>query len=82
MSGDETSPGDSTDPLKVGELISIAEAADYAGLARHSLLTYARHGRLRAKKLGSQWVTTHAAVDAYLASRDTKSIPKKYRPPS
>jgi len=67
------------DPLTVGELISLQEAAVYAGFTKGSLNDYVRRGRLRAKKIGSQWVTTLAAVDEYLASRDFESIPKKYR---
>jgi len=70
------------DPLTVGELITLAEAAAYAGLSHKSLRNYVLLGRLKAKKLGSQWVTTHAAVDAYLASRSLDNIPKKYRDPS
>jgi excisionase family DNA binding protein len=70
------------DPLTVGELISLQEAANYAGLSKNSLLVYIRNQRLRARKLGSQWVTTRAAVDAYLASRDLESVPKRYRDPS
>ena len=67
------------DPLTVGELISLREAAEYAGLTHDSLQGYIRRGRLKAKKLGSQWVTTHAAVDEYLQSRSFDNIPKKYR---
>lgn len=67
------------DPLTVGELISLQEAAEYSGLTHKSLRNYILLGKLRAKKLGSQWVTTKAAVDAYLGSRDIESIPKKYR---
>jgi hypothetical protein len=67
------------DPLTVGELITLAEAAEYAGLAHKSLRNYVLLGRLKAKKLGSQWVTTHTAVDEYLASRSHDNIPKKYR---
>ena len=67
------------DPLKIGELISLAEAAEYCGLSKHSLLVYIRNQRLIAKKIGSQWVTTRAAIDEYLTSRDFESIPKKYR---
>jgi excisionase family DNA binding protein len=67
------------DPLTIGELISLQDAAEYAGLSRDSLQGYIRRGRLKAKKLGSQWVTTRAAVDEYLQSRDFQSIPKKYR---
>jgi hypothetical protein len=67
------------DPLTVGELITLAEAAEYAGLAKRSLHNYALQGRLKAKKIGLYWVTTRAAIDEYLASRDVDSIPKKYR---
>lgn len=70
------------DPLTLGELISLQEAAEYSGLSRHSLSTYMRNGRLRAKKLGNVWVTTRVAIDQYLASRSLENIPKKYRGPS
>ena len=67
------------DPLTVGELMSLQEAAEYAGLTRDSLQGYIYRNRLKAKKLGSIWVTTRVAVDEYLQSRDLESIPKKYR---
>jgi hypothetical protein len=34
---------------------------------------------LRAKRLGPIWVTTRAAVDEYLQSRNFENIPIKYR---
>ena len=76
-----TEPDDNQpiDPLKVGELITLQEAAEYAGLTKESLHGYAKRGRLRAKKLGPIWVTTRTAVDVYLASRSLENIPKKYR---
>jgi excisionase family DNA binding protein len=67
------------DPLTVGELITLAEAAEYAGLTSNSLKDYVRRGRLKAKKIGKFWVTTRAAVDEYLTSRNLDNIPKKYR---
>ena len=67
------------DPLTIGELISLQQAAEYAGLTKETLHGYAKRGRLKAKKLGPIWVTTRAAVDEYLQSRDVESIPKKYR---
>ena len=67
------------DPLALGELITLAEAAEYAGLSKGSLHEYVKRGRLRAKKMGWMWVTTHAAVDEYLNSRSLDNIPKKYR---
>ncbi len=70
---------DPIDPLTVGELISLQEAAEYAGLTKGSLHDYIRRGRLRAKKIGAQWVTTRAAIDIYLSSRSLDNIPKKYR---
>ena len=69
----------SSDPLTIGELISLQEAADYSGLSKGSLYNYAKRGRLQAKRLGAQWVTTQAAVDEYLLSRSEDNIPKKYR---
>ncbi len=83
MSDKQTNPPQHTpDPLTIGELISLDEAAAYAGLTRKSLRNYALNRRLRAKKLGSQWVTTHAAVDEYVTSRSLENIPRKYRRPS
>jgi excisionase family DNA binding protein len=67
------------DLLTVGELITLQEAAEYARLTRDTLLNYVRRGRLKARKMGWMWVTTRAAVDEYMRSRDFESIPKKYR---
>ena len=67
------------DPLTIGELISLQEAAEYAGLERTSLPNYIKRGRLKAKKLGNIWVTTRAAIDEYLKSRSIDNIPKKHR---
>ena len=67
------------DPLTIGEIISLQQAAEYCGLTKGSLHEYAKKGRLRAKKIGRMWVTTTAAVDEYLRSRNLENIPKKYR---
>lgn len=69
----------SIDPLTIGELITLEEAAEYAGLSKESIHNYVKRGRLKARKRGWMWFTTHAAVDEYLQSRDLNSIPKKYR---
>lgn len=74
--GDNQNP---PDPLSIGELISLQDAAEYAGLTKGTLHEYAKRGRLKAKKIGWMWVTTRAAIDEYLASRDLESIPKKHR---
>lgn len=67
---DHNSPDPSpVDPLTVGELISLAEAAQFSGLSSEYLRITAVKGRLKAKKVGSQWVTTQAAIKEYLNSR-------------
>lgn len=76
---DPTDNQEPIDPLSVGELITLAEAADYAGLTKRSLNDYIKRGRLKAKRVGLFWLTTRAAVDDYLASRSLDNIPKKYR---
>ena len=68
-----------SDPLTIGELISLQEASIYTGLTKETLHGYVKRGRLQAKKIGWMWVTTRAALDAYMNSRDLDSIPKKYR---
>ncbi len=78
----QRNPSDPIDPLTIGELITLQEAAEYAGLHRDSLHNYAKRGRLKARKIGQFWVTTRAAVDEYLASRNLDNIPKKFRDPT
>ncbi len=67
------------DPLTVGELITLQQAAEYCGLTKDTLHNYAKRGRIKAKKIGLYWVTTKAAVDEYISSRDIESIPKNLR---
>jgi hypothetical protein len=66
------------DPLTVGELISLAEAAELSGFS-HSYLKDIAGNRLPAKRLGRYWYTTMAAVEYYKENRNSKNIPKKYR---
>jgi excisionase family DNA binding protein len=54
------------DPLTVGELITLQEAAEYAGLAKDSLHDYIKRGRLKGVRRGWMWFTTRAALDEYL----------------
>jgi hypothetical protein len=59
---------DTPDPLTVGELISLQQAAEYAGLTKDTLHNYAKRGRLKAKRLGPIWVTTRAEEAYYGAA--------------
>jgi excisionase family DNA binding protein len=74
----------------VDELISLTQAAEMCGLAADYLRQLVLRGRLKARKIGRNWVTTAADVQAYIASRkpigayreDLKSQPKKAQKPS
>jgi hypothetical protein len=63
---------ESQDPLH--ELISLAEAAKRYGLSTNYLRDIATSGRLKARKIGNSWVTTPAAVEDYIASREKKGF--------
>jgi hypothetical protein len=67
------------DLLSVGELIPLSEAAKIAGLSHESLQKYAVLGKLAAKKVGRDWLTTDAAVRAYLERRWTERKPHQRR---
>jgi|GEM_PF-2097161 len=54
------------------ELITLIEAAELFGLSVQYLRDVARSERLKAKKMGRDWVTTPADVEAYLKSRAKK----------
>jgi excisionase family DNA binding protein len=76
---DENEQPSPIDPLTIGELISITEAAEQLGFTADFLRSIARSGRLRAKKSGNTWLTTIASIELYKNSRSFKNIPKKYR---
>ncbi len=60
------------DLLFVGELISLAEAAQASGFSMNYLRDIAVSGRLKATKIGRNWVTTLEAVNEYKNSRSHK----------
>ena len=71
MPENQNLPPDPTpiDPLTVGDLLTLKEAADLHNLNYDSLKDYARRGRLKAKKRGPIWFTTSTAIEEYLQSR-------------
>ncbi len=48
------------------ELISLSEAAVICGLHPKHLGLLARDGKLAARKIGRNWVTTRSAVEQYM----------------
>ncbi len=62
------------------QLISLSEAASLSDLSAAHLRRLAEHGRLRARKIGRNWVTTAAAVADYLQDEEQRSKdPLKYK---
>ena len=55
--------------LESEELIPLSEAAQYSGLTHDFLRELARMGKLQARKVGRDWLTTRYAVDQYLQER-------------
>ncbi|AGY59232.1 helix-turn-helix domain-containing protein [Gloeobacter kilaueensis] len=65
--------------LPIEDWLSLAEAAAEVGLSQNTLRKYAINGRLQAKKIGRNWVTTRGAVRQYLQSRDATKVPYRRR---
>jgi len=51
------------------ELIALSEAAQRYGFTAAYLRELAERGRLTARKIGRNWVTTPRAVEEFIASR-------------
>jgi excisionase family DNA binding protein len=69
-----------TVPVNGEQLLSLKEAATQFPLSERQLRHLARRGRLAATKVGRDWVTTAAAVTAYLADAELRSRdPHKYK---
>jgi len=62
------------------DILSLREAAAASGLSASHLRLLARTGRIEARRVGSYWVTTRAAVLAYIADeRSRRKDPYKRR---
>lgn len=62
---------------KKDELISFTQAAELYGFSTGYLRELAIRGRMQAKKIGSQWLTTPADVEDYIKSRTVRGVYKK-----
>jgi excisionase family DNA binding protein len=58
--------------LASGALISVAQAAAYTPYSPEYLSLLARKGRIKAVKIGRDWLTTRAAVSLYLKEQQAK----------
>lgn len=59
------------------DLIPLADASRLSGLSNDHLRRLAEQGKLRAQKIGRNWVTTEKAVEEYLKNRKPPGRPKR-----
>ncbi len=62
----------------ISQLISLTEAAKISGFTDSYIRKLARSGKIWARKIGRNWLTTEEAITAYLATeRRTGRKPQK-----
>ncbi len=64
---------------RLNDLISLHEASKLSGLSHDHLRRLAGQGKLWAKKIGRNWVTTDQAVRASIASERKPGPKPKYK---
>jgi len=66
--------------LEEERLISLTEAAVLSGSSAVHIQHLAEKGKLKARKIGRNWITTTEAVAEYLANPEARSKdPHKYK---
>jgi len=63
-----------TEEPKVSELITMREAARYCRRSQGHIKSYARSGKLRAWKVGMQWLTTKKELDRLFQARHERWV--------
>jgi hypothetical protein len=66
---DQSESNNPIDPLTIGDLMSLIEAAEKTEFSAVFLRELAAKGRIRAKRTGSIWLTTVAAIEEYKKTR-------------
>lgn len=59
------------------ELMPLSEAADAYGYSGDYLRRLAEKGRLKARKLGRNWLTTSGDMESFIESREKRGVYKK-----
>ena len=59
------------------ELLTLSQVATAYGYSGDYLRRLAEKGRLRARKLGRNWLTTADDMEAFLESRERRGVYKK-----
>lgn len=59
------------------DLLTLAQAAQYYGFSGDYLRRLAEKGRLKARKLGRNWLTTSDDMEVFIQSREPRGVYKK-----
>lgn len=61
------------------EILTVKELQSYLKVPRPTLYVLAQSGRIPAAKIGRHWRFRRSDVDAWIASQQGKSIPRRNR---
>ncbi|HEX7045904.1 MAG TPA: helix-turn-helix domain-containing protein [Burkholderiales bacterium] len=59
------------------DLLTLSQAAEAYGFSSDYLRRLAEKGRLRARKLGRNWLTTAQDMEAFIESREPRGVYKR-----
>ena len=62
--------------MDINSIISLRDASIICGLSPDHLRRLSEQGKLNAKKIGHNWVTTEAAINEYMEKRKPRGRPK------
>lgn len=60
------------------DLLTLSQAAETYGFSGDYLRRLAEKGRLKARKLGRNWLTTSDDMEAFIESREPRGVYKKH----
>jgi hypothetical protein len=66
-----------SDSPQIKDLISLRQASELCCLSPDHLRRLAEQGKLDAKKIGRNWITTKEAIVDYIKKRKPRGRPKK-----
>ena len=64
-------------PKSKNDLLTLSQAADAYGFSGDYLRRLAEKGRLKAQKLGRNWLTTSDDMETFIESREPRGVYKK-----
>ncbi len=67
--------------ISASDLISLSRASEISGIRHECLRVFAQRGRIKAVKIGSDWMTTPAALEEYMNTPRRRGRPPLIKKP-